>query len=304
MKFTTRTRTRMAEHVRHGRTVTVPEKYSEQVPRPPLNLDLIVRRGLFVVALAVTVGAIVWGTVAIGSMLALLAPAWAAYLVAGVFDLGWAGCLAAEWLARYDDSRARVPRFAGLVALAISMGAIVAHGALTGSLVVGIVGALVSFSAKGLWFTALATVRVKLDAADQAYLELMRRETGTRLALALSERDRAVSDARTAELRLSLEFGRESATQPVESLTQEVEPKRLIPTQRTESPQVSPVESATQPVSPEVETLVSRLKDGESLSAASAGELLGVSKATGGRRLAEARAVHAAWLTHQTGHYV
>lgn len=290
MKFTTRTRTRMAEHVRHGRTVTVPEKYSEQVPKAPLNLDLIVRRGLFVVALAVTVGAIVWGTVAIGSMLALLAPSWAAYLVAGVFDLGWAGCLAAEWLARYDDSRARVPRFAGLVALAISMGAIVAHGSLTGSLVVGIVGALVSFSAKGLWFTALATVRVKLDAADQAYLELIRRETGTRLALALSERDRAVSDARTAELRLSL--------------TQEVEPKRLIPTQRTESPQVSPVESETQPVSPEVETLVSRLKDGESLSATRAGELLGVSKATGGRRLAEARAVHAAWLTHQTGHYV
>lgn len=325
MKFTTITKTRMSEHVRNGRTVTVPERYTVQVPRAPLNLDLIVRRGLFGVALAVTVGAIVWGTVAIGSMLALLAPAWAAYLVAGVFDMVWAGCLAAEWLARYDDARARVPRAAGAAALVVSMSALIAHGALTGALVVGIVGAMVSAAAKGLWFTALHTVRVKLEPADQAYLELVRRETGTRLALALSDRDREVSDARAAELRLALAHGRESVSHTAESASQgrltpshadetathADEPKRLIPSQPSEFPQVNPVETATQDresvmsgISAEAETLLSRLKAGESLSAVRAGELLGVSRATGGRRLAEAKAAHAAWLTNRTGHYV
>ncbi|MFD1274883.1 hypothetical protein ACFQ51_34925 [Streptomyces kaempferi] len=59
-------------------------------PRLPFNLDSMLRRILFATAVLMTTGAIVWGTVAIGSMLTLLAPNWGAYLVAGVFDAGWA----------------------------------------------------------------------------------------------------------------------------------------------------------------------------------------------------------------------
>lgn len=318
MKFQTITTTRMAEHTRHGRTVTVPEKHSVQVPKAPFNADLFVRRGMFASALLVTAGTIIWGTNAIGSMLATLAPSWAAYLVAGVFDLAWVACLAAEWSLRYDHRKARVPRGAGMVALAISMTAIITHGVLLDAVMVGVIGGLVAAMAKGMWEVTLYANRVKLDPADLAYIDLMKRETSTKLALAVSERDREYSEAKAAQLRLSLAHVRESATQDrltathaVESATQDRLTAVESPTQPVEFAQVSPVELTTQvresavsSNSPEVETLVSRLKAGESLSAARAAELLGVSKATGGRRLAEARAAHAAGLMHQTGQYL
>jgi hypothetical protein len=184
--------------------------YTETIPRLPFNLDATLRRALFILATVMTVAAIVWGTVAIGSMLSLLAPAWAAYLVAGVFDAGWAACLIAEWILRSDSTRAELPRKVGIAMLAVSMAAIILHGHLAGDILVGLVGALVSAAAKGVWTIGMHTVRIKLDAKHEAYLRTLQQQAGTELALALGERDRLITQDQTATLKLALEGRRPS----------------------------------------------------------------------------------------------
>lgn len=176
----------------------------------PFNIDATLRRALFTLAIAMTIGAIIWGTVAIGSMLSLLAPPWAAYLVAGVFDAGWAACLIAEWLLRYDSKRAERPRKAGIALLVVSMAAIIVHGALAGpwGWIVGIVGALVSAAAKGIWAIGMHTIRIKLDPKHEAYLRTLQQRSGTEQALALGERDRLLTEDRTVALKLALEARR------------------------------------------------------------------------------------------------
>jgi hypothetical protein len=191
----------------HGVDVeyTVPD--NTPVMRLPFNLDSILRRMLFTLAVIMTIVAIVWGTVAIGEMLSILAPAWAAYLVAGAFDAGWAACLIAEWILRHDSTRAQTPARAGLAMLAVSMAAIITHGALSGpwAWIVGIVGALVSAAAKGVWAIGMHTIRIKLDPKYEAYLRTLQQQTGTEQALALAERDRLMTHNRTVRLRLALE---------------------------------------------------------------------------------------------------
>jgi hypothetical protein len=192
----------------HGVDVTYDIPDNTPVIRLPFNLDATLRRGLFAVACLMTIGAIVWGTVAIGSMLTLLAPSWAAYLVAGVFDAGWAACLIAEWLLRYDSKRAELPRKAGIAMLAVSVAAIVLHGHRDDALLVGIVGALVSVAAKGVWAIGMHTIRIKLDPKYEAYLRTLQQQAGTEQALALGERDRLLTKDRTVKLRLALESRR------------------------------------------------------------------------------------------------
>jgi hypothetical protein len=178
------------------------------IPRLPLNLDATLRRALFTLAALMTTGAIIWGTVAIGSMLTLLAPPWAAYLVAGVFDAGWAGCLIAEWLLRYDSKRSELPRQAGFAMLTVSMAAITVHGIIAGAWAIGIVGALVSAAAKGVWAIGMHTIRIQLDPRHEAYLRALQQQSGTELALALGERDRLLTENRTVSLKLALEARR------------------------------------------------------------------------------------------------
>ena len=190
-----------------------------------------------------------WGTVAIGSMLALLAPAWAAYLVAGVFDAGWAACLIAEWILRYDSKRAETPRNAGIALLAVSMAAIVTHGALSGpwGWIVGIIGALVGAAAKGVWAIGMHTIRIKLEPRYEAYLNARRQKVGTEMALALGERDRLLVEDGAVKLRLALEAQRPKAptveAEPVEPAPAELaEPVELT----TTSVQITPQEPAGQ----------------------------------------------------------
>lgn len=203
--------TRTITETIHGVDVAYDVPDTTPVIRLPFNLDAALRRILFTVAILMTLAAIIWGTVAIGSMLTLLAPPWAAYLVAGVFDAAWAACLIAEWLLRYDSTRAAIPMKAGIAMLAVSMAAIIVHGVRADAILVGIIGALVSVAAKGVWAIGMHTIRIKLDPKYEAYLAARRQQTGTEMALALGERDRLLTEDGTVKLRLALEAQRPAA---------------------------------------------------------------------------------------------
>ena len=210
MKLRQITRQREVTKVVDGENVTFDEDYTESVPRIPFNLDALLRKALFVAAILMTVGAIVWGTVAIGSMLNQLAPGWG-YVVAGVFDLAWAACLVAEYLNRYDDEKIKLPRNAGVAALLVSMAAIVWHGHLVNAVFVGVIGAAVSLAAKGVWFIAMETTRVRLDKEYQVLLRQRQQRAGLRKALAQSKRDEYLMDDETARLIAALEHERGGA---------------------------------------------------------------------------------------------
>ncbi|MFD8234018.1 hypothetical protein ACFV20_19320 [Streptomyces sp. NPDC059696] len=272
-------------------------------PRLPFNLDSLLRKALFTAAILMTIGAIVWGTVAIGSMLGILAPSWAAYLVAGVFDAGWAACLVAEWLLRYDTKRAALPRNAGLAMLAVSVAAIILHGHRDDALLVGIVGALVSVAAKGVWAIGMHTIRIKLDPKYEAYLRALQQQAGTEMALALGERDRLLSEERTVGVRLALEARRPTAPPVVEPVNRPADRPEPRPVQTVDQPveQLEPTpapavaqapgRAVDRPVQPEdqVATLLAKLRRGDTITKQDAADILGVPPSTAYRRLTAAK---------------
>lgn len=302
--------TRTITETVHGVDVEYDVPDTTPVIRLPFNLDAALRRALFTVAVLMTIGAIIWGTVAIGSMLQLLAPAWAAYLVAGVFDAGWAACLIAEWLLRYDSKRAETPRSAGVAMLVVSMAAIITHGALAASWgwVIGIAGALVSAAAKGVWAIGMHTIRIKLEPKYEAYLSTLRQQAGTEMALALGERDRLLTEDGTVKLRLALEARRPEPEPTVGRADQLAEPvldrAQSTPVQAAdqvvdqietiaEPATVQAVQAAVRPVQPkdQVAELHQRLKRGDHITKAKAAEILGVPESTAYRRLTAAQAL-------------
>lgn len=299
--------TRTITETVHGVDVAYDVPDTAPVVRLPFNLDGLLRRALFAVAVAMTAVAIVWGTVAIGSMLALLAPAWAAYLVAGVFDAGWAACLIAEWILRYDSKRAETPRNAGIALLAVSMAAIITHGALSGpwGWIIGIIGALVSAAAKGVWAIGMHTIRIKLEPKYEAYLRTRQQQSGTEQALALGERDRLLTEDRTVALRLALE-DRRPAPAPVAEVADHalVQPQSAPvqpadqPVDQIEAPAEPPPvhtvnQTAGRPVHPkdQVAELHLRLKRGDHITKSQAAVILGVPESTAYRRLTAAQAL-------------
>ncbi|MET7437020.1 hypothetical protein ACFYQQ_01145 [Streptomyces sp. NPDC005496] len=299
--FSRPTRT-IAENV-NGVPVEYDVPDTTPVIRLPFNLDAALRRALFTFAVLMTIGAIIWGTVAIGGMLTRIAPPWAAYLVAGAFDAGWAACLIAEWILRHDSTRATVPRRAGIAMLAVSMAAICAHGSLSGSWgwIVGIVGALVSAAAKGVWAIGMHTIRIKLDPKYEAYLRTLQQQAGTEQALALGERDRLLTRNRTVNLKLALEAQRGNQTTvdqltdrtestPVQAPDQDVDQFETAPEPVTVQPLAQP---AARPAQPEdqVNELLRRLKLGERITKPKAAEILGVPESTAYRRLTAAQAL-------------
>lgn len=299
--------TRTITETVHGVDVAYDVPDTTPVIRLPFNLDAALRRGLFTLAIAMTLVAIVWGTVAIGSMLTLLAPPWAAYLVAGVFDAGWAACLVAEWLLRYDSRRAEIPMHVGVALLAVSMAAIVTHGALAGpwGWVIGIIGALVSAAAKGVWAVGMHTIRIKLEPKYEAYLNARRQQAGTEMALALGERDRLLVEDGTVALRLALEERRPPADLTVEAVDPPVNQPQSTPVQPADQPveqietgpEPAPVHAVNQtagrPVQPkdQVAELHLRLKRGDHITKSQAAEILGIPESTAYRRLTAAQAL-------------
>ncbi|MFJ8437656.1 hypothetical protein [Kitasatospora griseola] len=180
----------------------VEEEYTIDVP---LDWDRAVLVGVAAGTSLLLALAVAWSTDSIGSLLALsgvLPPV--AYGVAAVFDLAWIICMALEWIARHDPRRARAPRIGGIIALGISMAAIAANGARAGGktgLAVGVIGALVSLIAKGVWTLAIRATSRELSPVAQQYVARRQAAAGAELAMAQIERQLQRSRGQLAAYR-------------------------------------------------------------------------------------------------------
>ncbi|MEU3268738.1 protein transporter Sec31 [Streptomyces bacillaris] len=183
-------RSRLVPHTIDGTTHLVLDRYKEELPLPPRDWDRIVLTGVTAAAAVIGVASIVWSTASIGSLLNLVVPlSAAAYAAALVFDLVWLSCMALEWLARYDQERAVLPRRAGYVALGIAMGAVGAHGWISGEFAIGCVAAAVSGLAKVMWTVVLRHHSKPLDARTQQWVDAERAKAGGRLAMVSVRRE-------------------------------------------------------------------------------------------------------------------
>lgn len=175
---------------RNGRT-----HYVEEQPKlPPLTPDEIVLRAVAAATAVVVLGALIWSTVSVGGMLDHVAPAWASYMIAGIFDLTWIVAMAIEYILRFEPGRQRVPKAIGWIALLISMAAIFTHGALLDAPWIGAFGAAISALAKGLWWLLMYATSRRLDNDTQAWLTLelgeVHAKRAEQMAVAKVERER------------------------------------------------------------------------------------------------------------------
>lgn len=233
-----KTVTRMVEVERGGTVHTVPQEFPV-----PTDWDAIALGTAVTVAGLAVAGAITWSTVAIGGLLSGVAPVWAAYLVAGVFDLAWIVCLLLEWLCRFDRARAALPVACGWIALALSVSLITLHGASNGGAalmagtvdwsgrgtVLGACGGAVSVIAKGMATVVMRHTSVAMDPASEAWLSAERAEVNATLAVTAARRQLTRTQSRIATETLALSAPvRDSGTEVV----------RAVPTEQDNFPPV------------------------------------------------------------------
>jgi hypothetical protein len=167
-----------------------------------VDVHRIIRRAVTAVTVFVVAVALVWSVTSIGALLSLGAPTWVAYLAAGAFDLSWAVLMAAEWTMQYD-SRKWIPRAAGWLALAVSMTAIATEGALHAGVWIGVIGALISLLAKGLWTVMMMITERPLSNESYQIVQQKRSRVNEELALTITDREMIRIRQETAALRES-----------------------------------------------------------------------------------------------------
>ncbi|MFC9847775.1 protein transporter Sec31 [Streptomyces sp. NPDC060223] len=176
-------RTRLVPHTVDGETEMVLDTEIIEVPAPPADWDQRVRAAVTIGAVVLVTASLVWTTTSVGALLAISTIAVVAYAAGVAFDATWILCMGAEWLLRYDPERAKLPRKAGHWALAVSMGAVFAHGYVSGQLVIGAVGAAVSALAKGGWMIAMRVHARPLDPRTQQWVAKRRAAVDGQLAM-------------------------------------------------------------------------------------------------------------------------
>lgn len=275
---------------RNGRTHYV----EEPAALPPLTPDEIIMRGVGAATAVVVTGALVWSTVSVGAMLTQLAPAWAAYMIAGIFDLAWIVAMAMEYVLRFEPDRQKVPKTIGWLALLASMAAIFTHGALLDKQWIGAFGALVSALAKGLWWLLMYVTARRLDRDTQDWLTLelgeihARRAEQNALAKVRREREKYALDQPAEPPTVQLDRAPvqpqsapvQPADQPVDQIETVTEPAPLHAVNQTVGRPVQPKD--------QVAELHQRLKVGEHITKARAAEILGIPESTAYRRLTAA----------------
>lgn len=219
MKTRRITRQQLVPHTIDGTTRLVPDDVHTDIPLPPRDWD---RLGLNVVtgivALAL-LGCVGFSTASIGDLLHRVTPAAAAYGAAILFDLVWIGCTIIEWLGRYTPDRVRKAKVGGYLSLAVAMGAVAAHGWIVGNAATGIVGAVVSGLAKGLWAVVLDFQAAPLSKRDAAFFEQELSEAAVKLARVPVRRrvNRALALAEAERIALDADRGSADPDRPDES---------------------------------------------------------------------------------------
>lgn len=198
--------TEVREITRDGRTHQVPM----QVPAPPpapKDWDRVAIGGAVGLVLTLTIVAVAWSTVSIGSLLSgvgkELTPT--ALAAAALFDLAWIINLLLEWLSRYDSEKRRFPKVVGWLLLAVTMGAIAWHGALLDSWELAVVGAAVSLVAKILWMGIMAHIQRDLSPDDEAWVRAELSSASRTLAMTRVQRQVARTRGVAAAERLAIE---------------------------------------------------------------------------------------------------
>jgi len=241
-----KTVTRMVPVERDGKHHLVPQEF--QVPR---DYDAMALTAVLTAASLAVAGAITWSTVAIGGLLSGVAPVWAAYLVAGVFDLAWIVCLILEWLCRFDRARAALPVACGWIALALSVCLITLHGASNGGTalmagtvdwsgrgtVLGACGGAVSVIAKGMATVVMRHTSVAMDPASEAWLSAERAEVNATLAVTAARRQLTRTQSRIATETLALSAPvQDSRTEVVRTVPTEQDNLSAVPVLSQDSP--------------------------------------------------------------------
>lgn len=176
-------RTRLVPHTVDGETELVLDREQIEVPAPPRDWDQLVRTAVTIGAVILVTASLAWTTASIGDLLAAVTISVVAYAAAVAFDASWILCMAVEWLLRYDPDRANAARRAGHWALAVSMGAVFAHGYIFDQWIVGVVGAVVSGLAKGGWSMAMRVHARPLDDRTQQWVAKRRAAVDGQLAM-------------------------------------------------------------------------------------------------------------------------
>lgn len=318
MKTRSETRTRTVPHTIGGTTHLIEETYTEQVPVLPRDWDTIALRSALGFVLALTVVGIVWSTVSIGSILG----GGVGYAAATIFDAAWLTVLLLEWLSRFDAQKRAFPRKAGVVLVAVAAGAIFWHGMLAGGasgVALAVVGASVSVVSKVLWLAVFRHIDRPISrqdaawvAAEESRISAQEAVTTVRLRASKAEEKAALRllaveriRAQLAPVRseqLTAQLTEQAVEQPAELVDADErpepvpvassEPARPLTKPEpviTQARMVEPVDEEAEQREREVRLLADKLRSGEQLTNQRAGELLGVSRATGGRRLAEAK---------------
>ncbi|MGQ4486875.1 protein transporter Sec31 [Streptomyces sp. SAS_281] len=268
MKTRTITRKQLVPHTVDGTTHLVLDEFPVDVPVPPRDWDRIILNAVTAAAALIATACIVWSTASIGDLLAQATIAPAAYAAAAVFDLVWLGCMALEWLARYDHARAAFPRRAGYVALAVAMAAIAAHGAIADQLAIGLVGAAVSAHgaiadqlaiglvgaavsalAKTMWTAVLRHHAKPLDRRTQQWVDAERAKAGGSLAMVAVRRELTRAEALITAERAALSG--HSGDDP------ETAPEDPEETPKAPEPHVSPPLSGPMTITDAVRTALS-----------------------------------------------
>lgn len=252
--------TRMVPVERDGKQHLVPQEF--QVPR---DYDAMAFTAVLTAASLAVAGAITWSTVAIGGLLSGVAPVWAAYLVAGVFDLAWIVCLILEWLCRFDRARAALPVACGWIALALSVGLITLHGASNGGTalmagtvdwsgrgtVLGACGGAVSVIAKGMATVVMRHTSVAMDPASEAWLSAERAEVNATLAVTAARRQLTRTQSRIATETLALSAPvQDGRTEVVRAVPTGQDNSRTVPVLSQDNGQDSPQDRTGQDRTP------------------------------------------------------
>lgn len=215
MKFREEVRKRTVPRTIGGVTHDVSESYSVRVPVIPRDLDQLAVRAAGGLVLALTVVAIVWSTISIGSLLG----GGVGYAAAVLADLSWLTVLVLEWLARFDPAKRQFPRKLGWLLVAFAAGAIFWHGMLAGSVALAVVGASVSVVSKLLWLAVFKFIDRDLSEADQQWVAAEVSRSNAQLAIAGVRRQAAAAEARA---RLEL-LAAERTLSELDELTEQSE---------------------------------------------------------------------------------